>query len=130
MQSHWNDFVLVCKHYNNFYSENNCVHIHLQKFLPQQANLVLRGNGIYVPQGIGIPGILATYPRIETFSWALARRLQLLLNLPAILGTIWYSLRMFWILNGMYRIHLFSDVILCTLLRIQIARVEAGILTL
>ena len=130
MQSHWNDFELVCKCYNKFYSENNCVHIHLQKFLPQQANLVHRGNGIYIPQLIAIPGILTTYPRIEKFSWALSQRLKLLLDLPAILGNTWYSLRTFWILNGMYRFHLFSDApwssssmlsinTLCVLLTIQ-----------
>jgi len=45
----------------------------------------------------------------KTFSWALARRLRLSLDLPTIPGTTWYFLRMFWILNGAYIIHLLTN---------------------
>ena len=65
-------------------TENSCIHIHSQEFFLWQANPVRCVNGIYVPQGIGIPGIFATYPRIESFSWALAWRLELLPNFPVI----------------------------------------------
>ena len=81
--------------FESFYSENNCIHTHSQECFPWQANLVHCANGIYVPQGIGIPGILATYPWIETFLWALARRLQLLLDLPAIPGTMYMVFSMY-----------------------------------
>ena len=116
----WNEFVhitiifclsLACEAGNNYILRNNCVHINLPKFIPQQADLVHRGIGIYVPQLIAIPGILTTYPRIEKFSWALSQRLKLLFDLPSILGNTWYSLRTFWILKGMYIFHLFPDVI-------------------
>jgi hypothetical protein len=103
---------LGCEARNHFIQavgQNNCAHTHSQEFFPWQATLVCCANGIYISQGNGMPEILATYPRIETFSWALTQRLQLLLDLPAILGTTWYSLRMFWVLNGMYIFHLFSD---------------------
>jgi hypothetical protein len=60
-------------------------------------------------QPIAIPRILAAYPRIESFLWALAQRLQLLPNFPAIPGCTWYCLQMFWILYSMYIFHLFSD---------------------
>ena len=75
----------VGNHFIHAVGQNNCAPIHSEEFFPWQANLARCANSIYVPQGIGMPGILATYPRIETFSWALARRLELLPDFPVIL---------------------------------------------
>ena len=51
--------------------------------------------------------------RIETFVYAHAQVVELFLDLLTILGSIFYSLPIFWIVNDMYFIYLFPDVTHC-----------------
>jgi hypothetical protein len=58
---------------------------------------------------IAIPATLAAYARIEVFVYSLAQLVELFHAFPAIPGTAWYSLYIFWVVSSMYIIYLFPD---------------------